>query len=197
MTIGPVSARPFVVPSVSTRAAEPLAPATGHSDVSRFEGIGAPSAPAAFTGGGAPVFTGFDAQKLAAPLKLGDDGRPKSAKYTFAQLAQQSGSMPKSKAEAEAWFNANIRGGLEAAGFKVGEVKGDRAFIHTRENPQGEWVDFVQGAASGDPKLAWQPDAPGGAPAPAAAATFVPLPLSLAPEQPKDDERKRRLSEAP
>src|SRR5688572_8865995 len=26
----------------------------------------------------APVFTGFDAQKLAADLKLGDDGQPKS-----------------------------------------------------------------------------------------------------------------------
>src|SRR5215208_4172224 len=50
--------------------------------------------------GGGPVFTGFDAGKLAAPLKLMEDGRPKSAKYTFAKLAQESGQMPHSKAEA-------------------------------------------------------------------------------------------------
>ena len=117
------------------------------------------------TGGGEPVFTGFDAGKLAAPLKLMEDGRPKSAKYTFAKLAQESGQMPHSKAEAEAWFNQYIKPGMEAAGFGVDWVKGDKAFIRTRENPEGGVVDFLRGAGSNDPSyqaLAWQPEDGGG-----------------------------------
>ncbi len=113
-----------------------------------------------------PVFTGFDDAKRAAPLKLQADGQPKSAKYTFAKLAQQSGVMPRSKPEAEAWFNQYIKPGMEAAGFKVDWVKGDTALIHTRENPQGEPVDFLRGAGSNDPgyqALAWQTQDPGGA----------------------------------
>jgi len=125
--------------------------------------------------GQGPTFTGFDAGKLESPLKLQADGQPKSAKYTFAKLAQASGQMPQSKAEAEAWFNEHIKPGMEAAGFSVGWVKGDKALIATRENPQGEVVDFVRGAGSNDPSyiaLAWQPEAvsdgsgfSGGAPA--------------------------------
>ncbi len=175
-----------------TTGTQPAVHPTGYSGASGFDGtVAKPSGAPPFTGGGAPVFSGFDAEKLAAPLKLQEDGRPKSAKYTFAQLAQQSGSMPKSKAEAEQWFNANIRPGMAAAGFQVDEVKGDRAFIHTRENPQGEWVDFVQGAASGDPKLAWQPDGPGGAAPPAAAFTLLPLTGIDAAQhkEPADEER--------
>lgn len=112
-----------------------------------------------------PTFTGFDAGKLAAPLKLGADGQPKSAKYTFAKLAQESGEMPRTKAESESWFNQHIRPGMEAAGFGVDWVKGDKAFIRTRENPEGSVVDFVRGAGSGDRNyqaLAWQVEEPGG-----------------------------------
>src|SRR5256885_13875776 len=69
-----------------------------------------------------PVFTGFDNTKLAAPLVLQADGQPKSAKYTFAKLAQQSGVMPRSKPEAEQWFNQYIKPGMEQAGFKVDQV---------------------------------------------------------------------------
>ncbi|MBL8915954.1 MAG: hypothetical protein JNM17_34970 [Archangium sp.] len=111
-----------------------------------------------------PVFTGFDATKLSEPLKLQADGQPKSAKYTFAKLAQASGEMPRSKAEAELWFKQHIQGGLEEAGFAVGWVKGDKALICTRENPQGEVVDFLRGADSNDPSyqaLAWQPEGGG------------------------------------
>ena len=37
------------------------------------------------------VFTGFDDTKLNSPLKLQEDGLPKSAKYTFAKLARRDG----------------------------------------------------------------------------------------------------------
>jgi hypothetical protein len=120
-----------------------------------------------------PVFTGFDNEKLAAPLKLQADGQPKSAKYTFARLAQAAGEMPRSKAESEIWFKQHIQPGMEAAGFQVDWVKGDKAMIHTRENPGGEVVDFVRGADSNDPNytaLAWQAEGPAGAAAPAGAA---------------------------
>jgi hypothetical protein len=111
--------------------------------------------------GGEAVFTGFDNGKLAAPLEMMGDGRPKSAKYTFAKLAQESGQMPQTKEEAEAWFNQHIKPGMEAAGFGVDWVKGDKAFIRSRENPEGGVVDFVRGAGSNDPSyiaLAWQPE---------------------------------------
>ncbi|MFT3712998.1 MAG: hypothetical protein QM817_35545 [Archangium sp.] len=119
-----------------------------------------------------PTFTGFDDTKLAEPLKLQADGQPKSAKYTFAKLAQASGEMPRTKAEAELWFKQHIQGGLEQAGFAVGWVKGDKALICTRENPGGEVVDFMRGADSNDPSyqaLAWQPEG-GSTAAPAGAS---------------------------
>jgi hypothetical protein len=86
-----------------------------------------------------------------------------SAKYTFAKLAQASGTMPRTKAEAEQWFNEHIKPGLEKEGFGVDWVQGDKALVRTRENPQGEVVDFVRGADSNDPNytaLAWQSEGP-------------------------------------
>ena len=120
-----------------------------------------------------PVFTGFDNEKLAAPLKLQADGQPKSAKYTFARLAQAAGTMPRTKAEAEFWFKQHIAPGMQAAGFQIDWVKGDKAMIHTRENPGGEVVDFLRGADSNDPgyqALAWQAEGPPGAAAAKGAA---------------------------
>ncbi len=62
--------------------------------------------------------------------------------------------MPTSKAEAETWFNANIKGEMEKLGHKIDWVKGDR-FQFT--NWQGTFVvDYVRGAASSNPALAWQ-----------------------------------------
>ena len=112
-----------------------------------------PPAPSAPVGGppGVLTFTGFDDDKLAAPLALHADGRPKSAKYTFAKLAKQSGVMPRSKGEAEQWFNEHIKAGLQAAGFQIDQVKRHQVFIHTRENPQGEWIDFMRFQS-----LAWE-----------------------------------------
>lgn len=114
--------------------------------------------------GGAPTFTGFDDAKRSADL-VRKDGVAQSAKYTFAKLAEASGTMPRTKAEAEAWFNEHIKPGLEKEGFAVDWVQGDKALVRTRENPQGEVVDFLRGADSGDPSytaLAWQSEGPVG-----------------------------------
>lgn len=127
------------------------------------------------------VFTGFDNAKLEGPLKTQADGQPKSAKYTFAKLAQQAGMPPHkqqflaqgmsgdeasraAKQAAGDWFTKYIKPGMEAAGFAVGWVKGDKALIATRENPGGEVVDFLRGAGSDDPNytaVAWQPESGG------------------------------------
>ena len=91
-------------------------------------------------------FEGFDFAKIADPAK--------SAKYEFAAAAQKIGTMPTSKADAEVWFNANIKGEMEKLGHKIDWVKGDR-FQFT--NWQGTFVvDYVRGAASSNPALAWQ-----------------------------------------
>ncbi len=55
-------------------------------------------------------FEGFDFNKGADPAK--------SAKYAFAAAAQKAGSMPTSKAEAETWFNSNIKGEMEKLGHQ-------------------------------------------------------------------------------
>jgi hypothetical protein len=106
----------------------------------------AATASATATTGSALKFEGFDFAKGADPAK--------SAKYAFAAAAQKSGSMPTSKADAETWFNSNIKGEMEKLGHQVDWVKGDR-FQFT--NWQGTFVvDYVRGAASSNPALAWQ-----------------------------------------
>jgi hypothetical protein len=96
--------------------------------------------------GSAVKFEGFDFTKGANPAK--------SAKYAFASIAQSVGTMPTSKADAEQWFNSNIKAEMEKLGHKIDWVKGDR-FQFT--NWQGTFVvDYVRGAASGNPALAWQ-----------------------------------------
>jgi hypothetical protein len=104
------------------------------------------TATAGATGGAALKFEGFDFAKNADPAK--------SAKYAFAAAAQKAGGMPTSKADAEMWFNTNIKGEMEKLGHKIDWVKGDR-FQFT--NWQGTFVvDYVRGAASSNPALAWQ-----------------------------------------
>ena len=107
----------------------------------------APAAtPGAAATGASLKFEGFDFNKGADPAK--------SAKYAFAAAAQRSGQMPTSKADAESWFNTSIKGEMEKLGHKIDWVKGDR-FQFT--NWQGTFVvDYVRGAASGNPALAWQ-----------------------------------------
>jgi len=106
----------------------------------------ATSATTATTGTGSVKFEGFDFSVVKDPLK--------SAKYSFAAAAKAAGSMPTSKADAEAWFNTNIKAKMEADGHRINWVKGD-TFQFT--DAGGTFVvDYVRGAASSDPALAWQ-----------------------------------------
>jgi hypothetical protein len=106
-------------------------------------------------------FAGFDAGNYE-----GED-RDKSAKYTFADAASASGYVPRTKQEAEQWANEFVVPELEARGYKVHWVQGDKMMVSTRENPQGEVIDFIQGADGADPKFAWQPESGGGGGSPA------------------------------
>ena len=157
---------------VQARAATGTASATSGTASATSGTASATSGTASATSGTAskigtgepPVFTGFDAAKLGADL-VRKDGVAQSAKYTFAKLAQASGSMPTTKAEAEQWFNEHIKPGLEKEGFGVDWVQGDKALVRTRENPQGEVIDFVRAADSKDRSqiaLAWQSEGPTG-----------------------------------
>lgn len=111
-------------------------------------------------------FAGFDAKNYE-----GED-RDKSAKYTFADAASASGYVPQTKQEAEQWANQFVVPELEARGYKVHWVQGDKMMVSTRENPQGEVIDFIQGADGADPKFAWQPESGGD---PSAAGGMDPL----------------------
>jgi hypothetical protein len=92
-------------------------------------------------------FEGFDFSVTKDPLK--------SAKYSFANAAKAAGTMPTNKADAETWFNTNIKAKMQADGHTINWVKGD-TFQFT--DASGTFVvDFVRGADSGNPALAWQP----------------------------------------
>lgn len=111
-------------------------------------------------GGGGYDFGGFDFAQDPANRDVG-----KSAKYAFSHLAGLAGGQgvpqPRTKEEAESWFVQHIQPGMEALGYKVSKVVGDKAFISTRENPGGEWIDFV-GNAGGEGRipLTWQSEGP-------------------------------------
>lgn len=83
----------------------------------------------------------------------------KSAKDAFASLASASGAVPATKSEAESWFNANVKSGMEELGHKVDWVKGDKFQF---SNWQGSWVvDFVRGADGPNPAFTWLADPAG------------------------------------
>lgn len=113
-------------------------------------------------GRGQSYFTGYDFGQDAA-----NRDPSKSAKYAFSDFAGDAAAVDgrwKQKATADDWFNEHVRPGLEAAGYTVHDVQGDKAFISTRENPEGTWIDFVQGADGENPLLAWQDESYGGDP---------------------------------
>jgi hypothetical protein len=106
----------------------------------------AATAPVASLGGGPGRFEGFDLSRAQDPQK--------SAKDAFAMLASRAGSMPRTKAEAEQWFNSNVKTEFEGLGHKINWVQGDK-FSFT--NWQGTFViDFLRGADGDDPAFAWQ-----------------------------------------
>lgn len=97
-------------------------------------------------GGAGLPFEGFNFERAQDPNA--------SAKDAFAMLARQVGTLPRTKVEAEQWFNANIKGQMEALGHRVNWVQGDK-FNFT--NHQGTFtVDFVRGADGDNPAFAWQ-----------------------------------------
>lgn len=113
-------------------------------------------------------YTGFDFTQDAANRDIG-----KSAKYAFANATNKMGSAGVTadqwgtKAGAQEMAIKYIVPEMEANGFKVLEVVGDKMRIVTFEdyqkgNTKGTWVDFVvnaDGAAMGlTPQLAWQPE---------------------------------------
>jgi hypothetical protein len=129
---------------------EPRSTSNGAEPEERDDGFASPSSSPIPLDPNVPVvFVGFDDAKLRAPLKLGKNGMPQSAKYTFAKLAMTARTMPQTKQQAEDWFGAHIREGMDAKGFRVGWVRGDEALISTREHPEGELITFVRGAGSG------------------------------------------------
>lgn len=83
----------------------------------------------------------------------------KSAKDAFAMLAGRTGSVPPTKAGAEAWFNQHIKAGMEELGHKIDWVQGDKFQF---SNWQGTWVvDFVRGADGPNPAFWWGADPAG------------------------------------
>lgn len=116
------------------------------------------------TGSQSYSYTGFDFNQNAANRDTG-----KSAKYAFADAtreAAESGvaaSAWGTKAGAQEFAEKYLRPKLEAAGYKVLEIRGDKMKIVTREdveagNTGGTWVDFVVNADGSNPQLAWQPE---------------------------------------
>ncbi len=135
------------------------------------------------TGTGGGRFQGTANPNWFGGFNLSRQYDASSAKGTFMVLAEQSGVDPTafSKEQSEAWFRQHIQPGLEAAGFEVMDVQGDKAFIRTTENPSGEWIDFVSNAGGGNAQYAWQSDHDPGAATGGAGTSSVGTQESLSP----------------
>ena len=123
-------------------------------------GAGAGAAPSAFPGYSGPfnqgLYSGFNFDRARDTSK--------SAKDTFLEASGAYADDPRwrTKEGAAAWFRELIAPAMEAKGWKVLDVQGDKAFIQTRENPEGTWIDFVIGADGENPMLGWQDQSYGG-----------------------------------
>ncbi len=143
--IGVNGLEPQTAPTNPTSPDNPNAGATGTGDPGASATTAAPTT---YANAGQNTYAGFDTQRAQDPTT--------SAKDAFYAATQKAPPMPKDKAGSEAWFNQYIKSALESAGYKVDWVKGDKAFVRTRENPQGEEIDFNQGADSDASSVAWQ-----------------------------------------
>jgi hypothetical protein len=131
-------------------------PTTNTPPGSPAETAAVAAATGAGSGGGGYSYAGFDFAQDPANRDI-----TKSAKYAFSHFAGQAAAsgapQPRSKAEAQAWFEKYIAPGMNANGFKVHKVVGDKAFISTRERPNGQWIDFQgNSGGQGDQPLTWQ-----------------------------------------
>lgn len=116
----------------------------------------APAGASAGGTGGGLQFSGFDFNRAQDPSK--------SAKDAFAAAAQNAPPMTDtSKAGAEAWFREHIAPQMEAAGYKIYDLQGDKAWVGSREDPEGKTpVDWLINAGGSNPQIGWQPDDGGG-----------------------------------
>lgn len=116
----------------------------------------APAGATAGATGGGLSFSGFDFNRAQDPSK--------SAKDAFAAAAQQAPPMTDtSKAGAEAWFREHIAPKMEAAGYRIFDLQGDKAWVGSREDPEGQVpVDWLINAGGSNPQIGWQPDSGGG-----------------------------------
>ena len=145
--IGVNGLEPQTAPTNPTSPDNPNAGTTGTGDPGASAAATAPTTPSV-ANAGQNRYAGFDTQRAQDPTT--------SAKDAFYAATQKAPPMPKDKAGSEVWFNQYIKSALESAGYKVDWVKGDKAFVRTRENPQGEEIDFNQGADSDASSVAWQ-----------------------------------------
>jgi hypothetical protein len=115
-----------------------------------------PAGAAAGANGGGLQFSGFDFNRAQDPSK--------SAKDAFAAAAQKAPPMTDtSKAGAEAWFREHIAPQMEAAGYKIYDLQGDKAWVGSKEDPEGKTpVDWLINAGGSNPQIGWQPDDGGG-----------------------------------
>lgn len=92
----------------------------------------------------------------------------RSAKDTFLAGSQPGASDLRwqRKETAGAWFDQYIRPRMEARGWTVHRVEGDKAFVSTREATEagleGAWIDWVEGIDGPNPRLTWQDETMGG-----------------------------------
>jgi hypothetical protein len=111
------------------------------------------------------LFTGYDFGQDAANRE-----GSKSAKYNFSHYAGPAALTDdrwKRKETAGAFFEQYVRPGMEADGYKIHEVVGDKVRVSTRESDaagltNGAWIDWVVGADGENPMLAWQDETMGG-----------------------------------
>jgi len=124
--------------------------------------------PTAGTGYSGYAYGGFDFNQDAA-----NRDTAKSAKYAFADATREAGeagagTMWHTKEGAARFAEQYLKPKLEAAGYQVLEIRGEKMRIVTREdreagNTEGSWVDWVIGADGPNPQLAWQVESGTGA----------------------------------
>jgi hypothetical protein len=164
----------FTAPDAPPPAAARPSGTTPGGSTTRYQDANAPPATAAQapsgtggTGGGGNRYQGFDFDQAASSRDI-----TKSAKYSFADATRQAGeaghAMPRTKDEAATYFATHIQPKLEASGFPVLEIAGEKARIVTAEdraagNTEGSWVDWLVNADSDDAEIAWQVESGTGA----------------------------------
>lgn len=116
------------------------------------------------TGSSRYNYGGFDFNQDANNRLIG-----KSAKYTLADATRKAADSGaddswKTKAGAQAFAEKYIKPELEAAGFEVLDIVGDKMFVRDHADRAagrpGSWVDWVENADGENARIAFQVDTP-------------------------------------